>query len=171
MRPSQGKAGHGNLGYHLATAIFLDQESFLKLVERLVVHSSKHLNSVIPGILMILDSHSHWCHVTLSLRRASVMSWRRGILNQGARTVITGPSWRPPLSDKARTILVILPVFAVYLQPSFPGLCLTCICVGLHYDLDSPSCSFVVFALGLIFFPQVSFPELLSPLVILLPRP
>lgn len=52
-RVSQGKAGHGNLGYHLATAIFLGQESFLKLVERLVVHSSKHLNSIIPGIMII----------------------------------------------------------------------------------------------------------------------
>lgn len=85
------------------------------------------------------------------------MCWRRGILNQGAGTVITGPSWRPPLSDKAGTILVILPLLAVYLQPSFPELCLTCIRVGLHCDLDSPSCSFAVFALGLTFFPRTAF--------------
>lgn len=130
MRPSQGKAGHGNLGYHLATAIFLGQESFLNLMVKLVVHSSKHLNSITPGIMMILGSHSYWCHVTLSLRRASMMSGRRGIFNQGDGNMLIGPSWRPRLSDKAGTILVILPVFAVYLQPSFPRLPLTCICVG-----------------------------------------
>lgn len=86
-RPSQGKPDHGNLGYHLATAIFLGQESFLKLVVTLVVHSSKQLSSTVPRMMTILGSCSHWCHVALSLRRASMMSGRRDILNQASGTM------------------------------------------------------------------------------------
>lgn len=103
---------------------------------------------------MALGSCSHWCHVTLSLRKASVMSGRRGILKQGAGTLLIGPSWRPPLSDKAGTILVILlPVFAVYLQPSFPGLPLPCSHMRVHHDLDSflHLCSFCS---GVVLFPS-----------------
>lgn len=162
MRHLQGKTGHGNLGYHLDNAIFLGHKSFLKLV----VHLSKHLSSKIPGIMMILGSCSHWCHVTLPLRRASVMTGRRDISNQGAETVLLGPSWKPPLSDKAGTILVILAVFAFYLQPSLPGLPLTCICGGVHCDLDSPSCSFVVFALGLFFSFRFHYQNCFYPLLL-----
>lgn len=89
--------------------------------------------------------------------------WEKGHSQPG--TMLIGLSWRPPLSDEAGTILVILPVFAVYLQPSFPGLPLACIRVGVHHYLDAPSCRFVVFALGLVFFsrflPQNCFHPLL----------
>lgn len=83
--------------------------------------------------------------------------WEKGHSQPG--TMLIGPSWRPPLSDEAGTILVILPVFAVYLQPSFPGPPLACIRVGVHHYLDSPSHRFVVFALGLVFFFPGFFPR------------
>lgn len=38
-----------------------------------------------------------------------MMRGRRGILNQGAGTMLLGPPWRPPLFDKAGITLVIMP--------------------------------------------------------------
>ena len=100
-----------------------------------------------------------------------MMAGRRGIVNQGAWTMLFGPFWRPPLSDEAGTTLVILPVFAsllTVLNPWAP-LC-SALMSGVHYDSDSPSRRFVVFAVGLLSY-QVPFPELLSSPASMLPGP
>lgn len=118
---------------------------------------------------MILRSCPPWCHITLSLRKAWMMTGRRGIVNRGAGTMSFGPSWRPPLPDEAGTTLVILPVFASLLTVLIPwdSPC-PALMWGVHYDSDSPSHSFVVFAPGLLSY-KVPFADLFSSPASMLP--